>query len=54
MGIGEQYLPNLILALGKPDEMIALETAKDGDIGYYRDENNLHHVPKRSLKDILI
>ncbi len=55
MGIGEQYLPNLILALGKPDEMIALETLKKGgDIGYYRDENNLHHVPKRSLKEIII
>ncbi len=54
MGISERYLPNLILALGKPDETVALEIAKDGEIGYYRDENNLHHVPKRSLKDILI
>lgn len=54
MGISERYLPNLILALGKPDETVALESAKNGEIGYYRDENNLHHVPKRSLKDILI
>ena len=54
MGIGEQYLPNLILALGKPDETVAIDVAKNGEIGYYRDENNLHHVPKRTLKDILI
>ncbi len=54
MKISGKYVPNLILALGKPDETVALEVAKDGEIGYYRDENDLHHVPKRSLKDILI
>ena len=45
----------LIIALGKPRENIVLEAVKkDGDIRYWRDENDVHHVPKRSLNDIII
>lgn len=43
----------LVLALGKPDERIVLEDLKEGEpFNYYRDENNVHHVPKRLLNDI--
>lgn len=43
-----------VLAMGKPKELINLETVKDGSIQYYRDENKVHHVPKRSLTDIIL
>jgi nitroreductase len=45
----------LCVAIGKPDETVVLENLeKDGSTSYYRDENNVHHVPKRKLEDIII
>lgn len=45
----------LCIALGKPAEKVVLEEMeKDGSVNYYRDENNVHHVPKRRLEDIII
>lgn len=41
-----------LIALGKPAETCLLEPAV-GDIRYYRDENGVHHVPKRPLKEII-
>lgn len=47
--------PVLIVALGKPKEEIVLTEAAEGeDIKYYRDENDVHYVPKRKLEDIII
>ena len=45
----------MIIALGKADEerRIVSPSSKD-NIGYYRDQNDVHCVPKRSLEDILI
>jgi nitroreductase len=43
----------LVVALGKPKENIILEDVKDGDIRYYRDDNGNHHVPKRSLEELV-
>ena len=51
----EHLMPVLIVAIGKPDETIVLTDVKeDGDINYYRDENDVHYVPKRSLEDLII
>jgi hypothetical protein len=44
----------LILALGKPIENVVIDEIKDSDVKYWRDSNKTHHVPKRSLKDIII
>lgn len=45
----------LALALGKPKEDVVLEEAgPDGDIKYYRDEEGTHHVPKRSLDELIL
>ena len=45
----------LVLALGAPREEIVVEPlGADGSIRYWRDSRGVHHVPKRSLKDIVI
>ena len=54
LNMPENMLPHLVIAIGEPAESIILEDLKEsGNVAYYRDENGLHHVPKRELKDIL-
>lgn len=44
----------LIIALGKPAQEIVIdEIVKDQSTAYYTDEDHKHHVPKRTLKDII-
>lgn len=53
--MADHLRPMLVLALGKPAETIVLtDVGEDGNTAYYRDENDIHYVPKRSLKDLLI
>ena len=52
-GLDENLEILWIIALGKPAEDVVIETA-EGDIKYWRDEQDIHHVPKRSLEDILV
>ena len=45
----------LVIALGKPKETVILENMpEDGDIKYWRDAEGQHHVPKRSLSEIVL
>ena len=44
----------LILALGKPVENVIIENIKKDDVKYWRDKNKNHHVPKRSLNELII
>ncbi len=55
LDIAEHLEVKLVLAIGKPVEQHQIdEVKKDGDIKYFRDENQVHHVPKRKLNDIII
>ncbi len=45
----------LVVALGRPREKVKVEYIEaGGDIKYWRDENSVHHVPKRSLEEIIL
>lgn len=47
--------PDLVIALGRPKEdVLVADMPEDGSPAYWRDENQVHHVPKRSLEDILL
>lgn len=53
--IPEQLDLELVIALGYPKETVIIEKVPDdGDIKYWHDAQQCHHVPKRALKDILI
>ena len=53
--IPERYAILLVVALGRPKETVVLEDAKDPqDINYWRDAEDVHHVPKRPLSELLL
>lgn len=55
LNIPDHLEVKLVLALGKPVEEARIDDMNDGDdIRYWRDENQVHHVPKRKLDDIII
>jgi nitroreductase len=44
----------LVVALGKPLETACIDpVGPSGDIRYFRDENQVHHVPKRPVDDLI-
>jgi nitroreductase len=53
LSLPENLVPVLVLGLGVPEDTVVLTEAK-GDTKYYRDENNVHYVPKRPLEEIMI
>ncbi len=54
LGLSQNLIPQLVLALGKPDETVCItDPAEDGSVTYYR-ENGTHFVQKRTLKDLIV
>ena len=55
LNIPSQFKVLLVLAIGKPREQVILENVgSDNSIRYWRDSEGIHHVPKRTLEDIIV
>ena len=55
LGLPDNLLILLVLALGKPKETVVIDPLpEDGDIKYWRDAEGVHHVPKRSLDELIV
>ncbi len=55
LNIPVRYDILLVLALGKPKETVVIEKmGPEGNVKYWRDKEGLHHVPKRSLEEVII
>jgi len=52
--IPDHYEILLILALGQPVENVIIDEIVNGDVKYWRDDLKNHHVPKRTLKEIIL
>lgn len=51
----EKYGIELVIALGKPNEDIRIvDVPENGKTTYYRDENTIHYVPKRSVEELIV
>jgi nitroreductase len=54
IGLPDRYEILLVVALGKPREKVVLEPVVGQRIEYWRDAEGVHHVPKRSLDEVLL
>ena len=53
--IDQRFGISLVVALGVPSEKVVIDQiASDMDTRYYRDENDIHHVPKIAINDLLL
>ncbi len=55
LNMPDQLKIRLVIALGKPMEKAVIEEVDPkNNIRYWRDQNGVHHVPKRKLDDIIV
>ncbi|MHB0999596.1 MAG: nitroreductase family protein [Armatimonadota bacterium] len=55
LNLPERYEILLVVALGYPKEQVVIEDiGLDGSVKYHRDAQGVHHVPKRTLDEIVI
>ena len=54
LNLDKSYVPMLVVAIGEPQEKIVLvDVEPEESTNYYRNEQDVHYVPKRKLKDIV-
>lgn len=55
MAIPDDYQLMLLFAVGVPAEKVVLDVAQGPqDVAYFRDNEDVHHVPKLALEDALL
>jgi nitroreductase len=55
LGLSDHLEILLVIAIGKPKESVLLETVgEDGNTKYWRDSADVHHVPKRTLNEVIV
>ncbi|NLM40299.1 MAG: nitroreductase family protein [Firmicutes bacterium] len=55
LNVPENHDIELVIALGKPKEKVKIEPLPaNGDSRYWRDAEQVHHVPKRSLDQLIV
>jgi nitroreductase len=55
LALDDRYEILLVLALGSPAETVVVdELVPDGKPDYWRDDKQVHHVPKRRLDEIIL
>lgn len=53
LGLPEAIKPQLLLALGEgTDRIVMTDVGEDGSTTYYRDAEDIHYVPKRTLEQL--
>lgn len=55
LGMPEAIKPQLLLALGEgTDRIVMTDVGEDGSTTYYRDAEDTHYVPKRTLEQLIL
>ena len=55
LGLPEDIKPQLLLALGEgTDRIVMTDVGEDGSTTYYRDAEDTHYVPKRTLEQLIL
>ena len=55
LSIPEGMTARLVIALGYPKEQVVIDEVSEGaNLKYYRDDNQVHHVPKLKLENVLL
>lgn len=53
--IPENLTPVLVLAIGTPaEDPVICSLPEDGSIKYFRNDKDMHFVPKRSMKEVIL
>lgn len=55
LGLPEAIKPQLLLALGEgTDRIVMIDVGENGSTTYYRDAEDIHYVPKRTLEQLIL
>lgn len=54
LDINDQYEILITLALGYPAEEVEIDNVSGGDLSYFRDDRDVHHVPKLQLDEVIL